>query len=247
METNRKTRSHETVMEMPAPVERVWKAITDASDVQGWLAPEVKIDAREGGEYWVSWGGGMNAASKIEVFDAPHHLRVTKDRPDPGGSAEPVHIAIDYYVETKDGGTVLRLVHSGFLASAEWDKEYDGTKLGWPMMLRVLSYTLAHHPNERVRQNWFYSAAPGAQEDAWQQVRPVATAGNEVVYEVPPREILVRTADGGDGLLYVALGEHSGKTGISVNVVRYGEAANHLDEAVEHWKQKLNVFQTATV
>jgi hypothetical protein len=114
------------------------------------------------------------------------------------------------------------------------------------MMLRVLSDTLAHHPNERVRQNWLYSGAPGAQEEVWKRLRPVATAGNEVVYEVAPQEILVRTTDGGDGLLYVALGEHSGKTGISANVVRYGEAADHLDEAVEQWKQKLNVFQAVT-
>ena len=242
MDTNRKTRAHETVIEMPAPVERVWKAITEASEVQGWLAPEVRIDGRVGGEYWVSWGGQMNAASTIEVFDAPHHLRVTKDRENAGGDAEPVHIAIDYYVEAKEGGAVLRLVHSGFLTSAEWDDEYDGTKSGWPMMLRVLSYTLGHHANERVRQTWFYNAAPGAMEDVWKRLRPVL-AQNEIVYEVAPSELLVRTTDDGEGLVYAALGERGGKTGISVNVVRYGDAADGLAEAVERWKEKLAIFE----
>jgi uncharacterized protein YndB with AHSA1/START domain len=47
------TRQHETVVEIPARVEEVWKAITEASEVRRWFAPEVCTDPREGGEYFV--------------------------------------------------------------------------------------------------------------------------------------------------------------------------------------------------
>ena len=237
METNQKTRMHETVMEMPASVERVWKAITEASEVAGWYAPEARIDGRVGGEYWVSWGEGMDAAATIEVFDAPHHLRVIYERKVPGSGDEPVRFAIDYTIDAMDGGAMLRLVHSGFLATPEWDGEFDGTRQGWAIMLRILRYTLAHHANEQVRQAWFYTSGQGSANEMWNRLR--AMFGNDSIqYEVPPKELFARTAEG--SMVYLAVGDHGGTGGISANVVEYG-AVNRLGEAVEHWKEKLNI------
>ncbi len=236
MDTDRKTRTHETVMEMPASVERVWKAITEASEVAGWYAPEARIDGRVGGEYWVSWGGGMDAAATIEVFDAPHHLRVIYQR-DPTGGAEPVRMAIDYTIDSKGSGAVLRLVHSGFLDAPGWEGEFDGTREGWAIMLRILQYTLAHHANEQVHQAWFYTKGPGAITDIWDRLRSMF-GKDAIEYETPPKELFARTED---GMIYLLLGQSREKVGISTNVVQYG-AVNRLETAVEQWTEKLNIF-----
>ena len=45
------TRQHEAVIETPAPAVEVWKAITQASEIQRWFAPEVRTDPR-GGKGW---------------------------------------------------------------------------------------------------------------------------------------------------------------------------------------------------
>jgi hypothetical protein len=56
-----------------------------------------------------------------------------------------VRIATDYWLEGRGGGTVLRLVHSGFQRSAEWDDEFDATRRGWGFELRGLRHYLERH------------------------------------------------------------------------------------------------------
>jgi hypothetical protein len=42
----------------------------------------------------------------------------------------------------RDGGTLLRLVHSGFLTDESWDEEYESHGRGWSYELRSLKYYL---------------------------------------------------------------------------------------------------------
>jgi hypothetical protein len=37
-------------------------------------------------------------------------------------------VYVDYFIESRGGTTVLRLVHSGFGRGANWDAEYDATR-----------------------------------------------------------------------------------------------------------------------
>jgi hypothetical protein len=44
---------------------------------------------------------------------------------------------------------VLRLVHSGFGADADWDDEYQGVENGWTFELRSLRHYLERHPGRK--------------------------------------------------------------------------------------------------
>ncbi len=247
MDASQKTRQHETTIEIPAPVERVWEAISTASGVQGWYAPEARIDPREGGEYFISWGPGMEGPCKIEVYDEPKHLRVVGDRERTGNCAGPdgqvetvsTHIAVDFYLDSREASTVLRLVHSGFLASAEWDREFEATRKGWPIMLRILLHSLTHHPGVQARQSWFFLMKNMPMEDAWNAVVE-ALKGNTVVYSAAPEEFCATWNAMGQGLVYVALGTFGGPIGVSINVVLYGDAVNRVPDATQHWKDELD-------
>ena len=46
---------------------------------------------------------------------------------------------IDYFIESRGGTTVLRLVHSGFDASADFDAEYESTGYGWAIFMNCSS------------------------------------------------------------------------------------------------------------
>lgn len=247
MDPSPKTREHETTIEIPAPVDQVWDAITTSAGVQAWCAPKARIDPQPGGEYFVSWGEGFDAPGKIEVFQPPSHLRVVTERQSTGSSepgeaavaAAPVRIAIDYYLESREAATVLRLVHSGFLASDDWDREFEGTRKGWPIMLRIMRYGLTHHPGVEGRQCWFYLARNTGIQDAWNAVAE-SVKGNPIQFSAPPEELCATWNALGDGLVYAAFGQRGGATGISMNVVLYGDAMKRLPEAAAHWEKELD-------
>ncbi|MGA3024652.1 MAG: SRPBCC domain-containing protein [Bryobacteraceae bacterium] len=122
-------------IEIPAPAEDVWKTITAASEIRRWSAPEVRTDPHEGGEYLVSRGLGIPGT--IEVSEAPDHLRVVSGRGEP-----PVLLTQDFYIEAKGDLTVLRLVHSESLDTADWDDGYNGTKADGPVHFQILRLAL---------------------------------------------------------------------------------------------------------
>lgn len=150
------TRSHETSIEIEAPLEEVWKAITEAEEIQKWFAPKVTVKPGVGGSMTGSWGPGMEGTQQIEVWEPNRHLRLIDER------EQSVRLVVDYFLESAQGKTVLRLVHSGFGASAEWDGEYSGTQSGWAGFFRVLKYTIEKQRGKAVRNlNLFHTVPRG--------------------------------------------------------------------------------------
>jgi uncharacterized protein YndB with AHSA1/START domain len=244
------TREHTTVLELPASPEEVWRGITEAASVSTWFAPEARIDPQVGGEYWVSWGSGMEAPSAISVFEPASHLGWVYDRSLPKGAEgeiEKAPMAVDIYLEGSAGGTTLRLVNSGFLDNADWDDEYNGTKTGWPIMLRILRYGLQRSSSRGGliigKQQWLYQATKLPRTEAWRKFTQLVftefPSGLETEYVDEPSEICLPWREYGDGLVYAELGERNGQCSISLCVVLYGDAATRMDEAAVAWKQKL--------
>jgi uncharacterized protein YndB with AHSA1/START domain len=175
------TRSHETTIEIAAPPETVWKGITEASEIVRWFAPEARVEPGEGGQYFVSWGPGMGGTSRITIWEPERHLQVVEDRKFAGGRKEgcveptdaigaPAQIAVDYYLEAKGGSTVLRLVHSGFGMTADWDNEFESTHYGWMMFLRNLRHALTRHLRTPCRQAMLMVESPLPAPETWAKV-----------------------------------------------------------------------------
>ena len=131
-------------------MEQVWKALTDAVELSRWFPPSAEVEPGEGGNIHLSWAPWVETDNRIEIWDPPHHLRtgwhdssgvVTLDQ----NPEEAQQLAVDYFLESRQGKTVLRLVHSGFSMAAEWDEEYDGVRRGWTYELRSLRHYLQNH------------------------------------------------------------------------------------------------------
>lgn len=164
MSEERKTRSHETIVEIAAPADAVWRGITEASEIVRWFSPNAQVSAGEGGRITLSWGPGMEGSSRITVWEPGRHLRLVEERPngprncEAGGvvqavdDSRPVEVVLDYYIEAKGGSTVLRLVHSGFGVTSDWDGEFESTHYGWMMYLRNLRHAITRHPGTPCRQ-----------------------------------------------------------------------------------------------
>jgi uncharacterized protein YndB with AHSA1/START domain len=142
------TRDLELSVELDASPEDVFRAVTDGTEIAKWLWPEARVTAPQGdqkGSIWISFGEGMSVEHEIEIFDAPKRLRHPSGKN--GETKAPLYA--DWLVEAREGGkTTLRLVHSGFSASADWDDEFEAHARGWKLMLQNLREYFARHAHE---------------------------------------------------------------------------------------------------
>jgi len=59
-------------------------------------------------------------------------------------------MATEWTVEAKAGGTcIVRVVHSLFAETDDWDNQLEGTEHGWPGFFRTLRIYLTHFRGQR--------------------------------------------------------------------------------------------------
>jgi len=144
------SKTHETVIDIQATPEEVFRALTEPEQLAKWFAPESRVDPRVGGEFSFSWGPGMESKHTISAWDPYTHFASYRERSYAySREGKPVEtgvirrMAADYYIEAiGDGVTRLRLVQSGFGPEAAWDDEIEATKTGWADFLKKLKEVL---------------------------------------------------------------------------------------------------------
>lgn len=164
-----KGRSYEKHQEIAAPIESVWAAVTDDTELTRWFCEVARCGEGVGAEQYVDWGGGMAGTAKIVVWEPPHHLRTEPMGYDPsGGTApSPEPYATDWYLTHEGGVTKLRMVQSGFGEGPAWDAEYDGTFHGWDMFLSNMRHYLNHHRGKPVASMVFPLVLTDDLDVAW--------------------------------------------------------------------------------
>ena len=157
-------RALEAELHVDAPVEAVWKALTDGEELANWFPAKARVEPGVGGSVWLWWGGDGESC-EIEAWEPGRHLRTVW----PGAhAADPsVPVAVDYHLEGKGGGTTLRLVHTGFSADAEWDDEFDAHRRGWSFELRCLQHYMHRHRGTRRHLIKVQTPLTVSHEQAW--------------------------------------------------------------------------------
>jgi uncharacterized protein YndB with AHSA1/START domain len=191
--TGTRTQTHEIVID--APIEAVWKAITDAEELTRWFVETAKVEPGVGGSFTISWGGAESGGSRIEVWEPNQKLRVALKPFDMGpakyDAASPIRE--EYTIERRDGKTVLRLVESGIPNTPEWDGFYDGTNTGWPQFFRTMRHYLEHHAGKPRTVIKIVGKMPGSLEQAWTRLTGPAGLGFD---PVPGKSFSTRTGAG---------------------------------------------------
>lgn len=154
MSVKEATRSFEMLLEINAPPEAVWKALTDSLELTRWFPLSAKVRPGMGGGIWTSWGPPFEGESPIQIWEPNRHLRTGWPTWGAKPDAERQRIAVDYHLEGRSGRTILRLVHSGFGKDAKWDRDYDGVSRGWAFELRGLRHYLENHRGKDRRVVW---------------------------------------------------------------------------------------------
>lgn len=61
-------------VELPAPPDEVWEALTDAERLEEWFATEVELEVRTGGVGIFRWGNGETRTAVVEEVDPPRRF-----------------------------------------------------------------------------------------------------------------------------------------------------------------------------
>jgi uncharacterized protein YndB with AHSA1/START domain len=168
-------RWYEKRFEVAAPVEAVWKAITEGEELTRWFCLEASCEPGVGGRQHIDWGGGVKATQVVTAWEPNVHLRCEAVAPDLGKSATDEPYAIDWYLEHDGGITRVRMVASGFGEGPEWDHEYDGTFHGWDLFHKTLKHYLEHHRGKPSSNVVIYAMLAVPPEEAW--ARLMSTEG----------------------------------------------------------------------
>jgi uncharacterized protein YndB with AHSA1/START domain len=133
-------RSVQVEFEVPGTPEEVWRAIATGPGISSWFVP-TRSEERQGGQVVCTFGPGMDSAATITKWEAPKLFATEGDMGMPGSPK----VATEWSVEARAGGTCLvRVVHSLFASTDDWDNQLDGLEQGWPTYFRILRMYLAN-------------------------------------------------------------------------------------------------------
>jgi uncharacterized protein YndB with AHSA1/START domain len=147
-------RAFRTSLDIDATPDEVWAALTEAEELVRWFSTDARVTPGKGGTMLWSWGHGEDWETRIDAWEPGRLLRLVQEDARPydaqgrqlqPGEAEPARIAMEFTLETHQGKTRLRLVHSGFGHGAAWDSEIEGITEGWQAELRSLRHYLHRH------------------------------------------------------------------------------------------------------
>jgi len=113
----------------------------------------------------LNFGPGMESRSVVTAWDPPRMFAAEANGWAPGSPP----IADEWSVEARGGGIcVVRVVHSLFASTDDWDNQLEGTESGWPGFFRILRIYLTHFRGQRSAMMQWIAPAAGTEAEAWE-------------------------------------------------------------------------------
>jgi uncharacterized protein YndB with AHSA1/START domain len=234
-------RSVQVEVEVPGTPEEVWQAIATGPGISSWFVP-TEFEESDGRPVAVTsnFGPGMVPRSAVTAWDPP---RMFTAQGEGWGGSPP--IATEWRVEARAGGAcVVRVVHSLFASTDDWDNQLEATGLGWPGFFRTLRIYLTHFRGQRAALMQFVAPVAGTEAQAWETLtaafglkglsvgqRWSAPAGVPALSGVAeyvsqsPYDALMRLDKPGPGVAAFGAFNCGGPSMVAVNFYCYGDQA----------------------
>ncbi len=228
-------------VEVPGTPEEVWQAIATGPGISSWFVPTA-FEERDGKPVAITlnFGPGMESRSPVTTWDPPRQYAAQGE----GWGGSPA-IADEWTVEAREGGTcIVRVVHSLFASTDDWDNQLEGTESGWPGFFRILRIYLTHFRGQRSAMMQWIAPAAGTEAEAWDTLTAAlgltgATAGQRwtaqagvpalggVVEHVTgkPCNVLVRLDAPGPGAAALGAVDFGGQIMVTLSFYLYGDQA----------------------
>ncbi len=156
-------RSVQVEVEVPGTPEQVWQAIATGPGISSWFVP-TRSEERQGGQVVCTFGPGMDCPATITAWEAPRRFVTEGDMGMPGSPK----VATEWTVEARAGGKCLvRVVHSLFASTDDWDNQLEGLEQGWPTYYRILRAYLERYKGLPCSAMQFVGFSTESEGAAW--------------------------------------------------------------------------------
>lgn len=239
----------------PGTPEELWRVMATGPGYTAWFTP-TEIDERVGGRVYFNLGEMGSSTGEVTLWQPP--LQFGYVERDWAEGAPPV--ATEITITARSGGLcVVRMVHSLFATSDDWDDQIEGFESGWPGFFDVLKLYLAHFAAEPAAVATAMQPADSEHDAVWRRFTEAlqiagADVGDDVTLmplQLPgivelvrqdrkQRYVIVRTLAPMPGIAFLGTCEYNGKVNASLAHYCYGEdaAANAL-AAQPRWREWL--------
>lgn len=237
-------RSVQVEFEVPGTPEEVWQALATGPGISSWFVP-TEIDERDGKPVAVryNFGPGMEIRSAVTACDPPRIFAQEAD----GWSPDSPPMATEWRIESRGGGIcVVRIVHSLFASTDDWDDQLEGAKSGWSGFLAILRTYLTHFRGQRSAILQVTAPVAGTDAEAWDALTSalavkglrigqrwttpagVSPLGGMLEHLAEnPYDALLRLDQPGPGIAALGAATYPGGQGmVAVNLYLYGDQAD---------------------
>lgn len=151
---------------VPGTPEQVWQAVATGPGNAAWFT-KGEIEPRVGGVFRLDFGQGVTTSGTVTSWEPPHQFGYVERDWDKG--APPV--ATEITITSRSGDRCLvRMVHSLFTSSDDWDDQVEGFERGWPGFFAVLRLYLQHFAGASAASFMAMTSASGDVLTTWRRL-----------------------------------------------------------------------------
>lgn len=251
-------RSVEMAFIAPGSPEAVWQAMATGEGNSAWFTKAV-IEERVGGLISFSFGPQMASRGEVTVWEPPHRFGYVENEWMPG--APPV--ATEITITSRSGDQcVVRMVHSLFATTDDWDDQMEGFESGWPGFFEVLRVYLTSFAGQKGASFQAMSLTEGDRLTLWKRLsQALGLAGGNVGETISATGgpepfagriehirqdrhlclVMLRLEAPGPGIALVGAYAQGERSHVSVSMFCYGEdAAERAARSEPKWRDWLS-------
>jgi uncharacterized protein YndB with AHSA1/START domain len=236
-------RSVQVEFDVVGTPEEVWQALATGPGISSWFVP-TEFEERDGKPVAVKYkfGPGVEPRAAVTTWDPPRLFAGEAD----GWSPDAPSMATEFRIEAQKGGTcIVRIVHSHFASTDDWDNQLEGAKGGWAGFLNILRLYLKHFRGQSSAIMQVTSPIATTEAEAWETLTTAFGVKGVSVGDrwatpagVPPLggvvelltenpyDALLRLDTPGPGIAAIgAVTYPSGQSVVAMNIYMYGDQA----------------------
>ncbi len=236
-------RSVHVEFEVPGTPEEVWHALATGPGISSWFVP-TEVEERDGKPVAVKYffGPGVEIPSVVTASDKPRMFAQEAA----GWTPDSPPMATEWRIEARSGGgCIVRIVHSLFASTDDWDNQLEGAASGWSGFLSILRLYLKHFSGQRSAIMQVTTPVESSEAEAWEALTaamgvtgvsvgerwttPAGVSPLSGVVELVtenPYDALLRLDTPGPGIAALgAVTYPSGDRVVAMNLYMYGDQA----------------------
>jgi uncharacterized protein YndB with AHSA1/START domain len=154
-----------------APVDKVWAALTDPIHLDNWFSKQSTVVPGVGGTMRHSWGDPVVEECTIQIWEPNARLKVMETIPfgvtfqPSDGASKPR--TINYTLTPSGNQTIMKLEHTGFGTSPEWQKFQSAVAGCEVFQASALGHYVTLHFGAQRTVSWARVPSPKSYGEMW--------------------------------------------------------------------------------